>query len=124
VESCYATAITYHASGMTDSITHAKRIVSVEPGVVDRQSIATNEMARPAQIWTEGATLSGTGADADWDTGVHAYDGAGTSRGRVWGETRAAGRLCCVEGEGEAFRLSIWWGGRGREMRACGPAVR
>gem|GEM_PF-3433999 len=77
VEPYYATAITYNASGMTDSITHAKRIVSVEPGVVDRQSIATNEMARPARIWTEGATLPGTGADGDWDTGVYAYDGAG-----------------------------------------------
>lgn len=77
VEPYYATAITYHPSGMTDKVTHARRIVSVEPGVVDWQSIATNEMARPAQIWTEGATLSGTGADGDWDTGVYAYDGAG-----------------------------------------------
>lgn len=80
----YATAITYHPSGMTDSITHAKRIVTVGAGVVDRQSYdygpSTDEgsqMAQPARISTEGATLPGTGADVDWDTGTYLYDGAG-----------------------------------------------
>ncbi|HNX48646.1 MAG TPA: RHS repeat-associated core domain-containing protein, partial [Thermoanaerobaculaceae bacterium] len=63
---------------MTESVTHAKRLAEVGEGVVDHQSLETaSQMARPKQIWSDGATVPGTGADADWDSGSYVYDGAG-----------------------------------------------
>lgn len=114
VEPYYATAITYHPSGMTDSVTHAKRIVTVGAGVIDRQSLADSAMARPNQTWTEGATASGTGADADWDTGVYSYDAAGTSR-RVGGGRDAGGRAGATHRGGRAGG----WGTLSAGLRRC-----
>ena len=72
----YATAIAYHPNGMTSAVTHGKRIVTTEAGVVDQTTIdGTTYAPRPTSIGTSGVTSGGS--PADWSTGTYAYDAAG-----------------------------------------------
>lgn len=59
----YATSITYHPHGMLNKLTHSN-------GVGDTWGLDANSMTRPASIIT-------AGADVNWVSGTHAYDGAG-----------------------------------------------
>ncbi len=58
-----ATAFSYHPNGMYSQVTHGN-------GVADHQSLEASAMARPAALWT-------TGASSNWSSGTYRFDGAG-----------------------------------------------
>ncbi|MDI9621873.1 MAG: hypothetical protein QM379_08320, partial [Acidobacteriota bacterium] len=67
----YIESVSYHPSGMTKEITHAKRVTSVEEGAKDTRTIADTMMARPESI------IATPKSGAERSSGTYQYDGAG-----------------------------------------------